>query len=161
MRVSRWVISSTTDCPGSQSLGNLKRSSFCLCVVVSQLLWRWVGWELPGYFRLIFYFCVTRFSNSVTHEISVTVRFILCETTMACFLLGRLFNSLTAGIVLVVSSDMWGSDSPQNSNPYVMAKLDVTLHTTAGGVVCVLLIRTLASWPNSGVDILCRNVVIK
>ena len=43
-----------------------------------------VGWELPGYCRLIFHICVTRFNNSVTHEISVTIRFILCETIMAC-----------------------------------------------------------------------------
>ena len=83
------------------SLGNLKWYSFCLFVVVSQSLWRRVGWELPGYFRLIFHSCVTRFNNSVTHELSVTIRFILCETIIACFLLGRLFNSLTAGIVLV------------------------------------------------------------
>ena len=69
----------------AQSLGNLKRYPFCLFVVVSQLLWRRVGWELPGYFRLIFHICITRFNNSVTHDIykSVTVRFILWETTMA------------------------------------------------------------------------------
>ena len=89
------------NCPGSASLGNLKRYSFCLFVVVSQSLWRRVGWELPGYFGLIFHICVTRFTNSVTHEVSVAIRFILCETIMACFLLGRLFNSLTARIVLV------------------------------------------------------------
>ena len=93
-------------CPVSQSLGNLKRYSFCLFVVVSESLWRRVGWELPGYVRLIFHICITRFNNSVTHEISVTVRFILCETTMACFRLCRLLNSLTEWIVLVVSSDM-------------------------------------------------------
>ena len=80
---------------------NLKWYSFCLFVVVSQSLWRRVVWELPGYFRLIFHICVTRFNNSVTHELSVTIRFILCETIIACFLLGRLFNSLTARIVLV------------------------------------------------------------
>ena len=45
-------------CPGSASLGNLKRYSFCLFVVVSQWLWRWMGWELPGYFRLIFHICL-------------------------------------------------------------------------------------------------------
>ena len=76
---------------------------------------------------------------------------------MACFLLGRLLNSFTTGIVLVVSSDMQGSVSPRNSNPYVMAKLDATLHTHRGGRsgMCAarLLTRTLASWPNSGVDI--------
>ena len=85
--------------------------------VISQLLWWPVGWELPGYFRLIFHFYITRFNNSVTHEISVTIRFLLCETTMACFLLGRLFKSVTVGIVLVVSSDMQSSVSPQNNNP--------------------------------------------
>ena len=52
-------------------------------------------------FQNDFYICVTRFNNSVTHEISVTIMFILCETIMACFFLCRLFNSLTAGIVLV------------------------------------------------------------
>ena len=88
-------------CPGCASLANLKRYSFCLFVVVSLSLWWRVGWELPGYFKLVFHICVTRFSNSVTHEISLTIRFILCDTIMACFLLGRLFNSLTAGIVLV------------------------------------------------------------
>ena len=104
----KWVrIESVQSCcPGSASLAILKWYSFCLFVVVSQLLWRRVGWELPGYFRLIFHICITRFNNSVTHEISVMVRFILCETIMACFLLGRLLISLTAGIVLVVSSDM-------------------------------------------------------
>ena len=66
-------------CPGSASLNNLKRFSFCLFVVVSPSLWRWMGWELPGYFRLIFHICVTRFDNSATHEISVTIGFILKE----------------------------------------------------------------------------------
>ena len=79
----------------------LKWYSVCLFVVVSPSLWRRMGWELPGYLRLIFHICITRFNNSVTHEISVSIRFLLCETIMACFLLGRLFNSLTAGIVLV------------------------------------------------------------
>ena len=104
----KWVRNESVQscCPGSASLAILKWYSFCLFVVVSQLLWRRVGWELPGYFRLIFHICITRFNNSVTHEISVTVRFMLCETTIACFLLGRLLISLTAGIVLVVSSDM-------------------------------------------------------
>ena len=87
-------------CPGSANLGNLRRNSFCLFVVVSQLLWRLVGWELPGYFRLIFHICITKFNNSVTHEIIVAVRFILCETNMVWILLGRMLISLTAGIVL-------------------------------------------------------------
>ena len=143
------------------------KGSFCLFIVVSQLLWQRVDWELPGYFRLIFHICTTKLNNSVTHEISVTVRFILCETTMACFLLGRLFNSLTTGVVLVVSSDMLGSVSPRNSNP---SNGKVRCHSPhsprrAEWYVCCwaagLLTRNLASWPNYGVDILCRSVVIK
>ena len=101
-----------------------------LFVIVSQSLWQRVGWELAGYFRLIFHICVTRFNNSVTHEISVKIRFILCETVMACFLLGRLFNSLAGGIVLV---GQYGPVSPRISNPYVMATPDVTLHTQYRG----------------------------
>ena len=119
--------------PGSVSLGNWKENSFCLFIVVLQSLWQRVGWELPGYFRLIFHIRITRFNNSVTHEISV--RFILCETIIACFLLGRLFNSLTAGIILV--GQFWYYmqclvNSP-NSNLYIMAKLYVTLHTQYPG----------------------------
>ena len=72
----------------------MKRYSFCLFFVVSQSMWHWVGWEQPEYFRLIFHICTTRFNSSVTYEISVTVKFILCQTIIACFLLGHLFNSL-------------------------------------------------------------------
>ena len=46
----------------------------CPFVVVSQSPWQWVGWELPGYFRLIFSHLYNEvyFNNGVMHEINVT-----------------------------------------------------------------------------------------